>query len=317
MPQTDGERRHEAVAEALARTVPEAPPQAGGDAPPLTAGDPRPRTAAGALPQTGGESLAQTGGEAPPRTAGDALPQTGGEALLDLQGVVKDFSLGVQKVRALDGVTMTVRAGEFVVVMGPSGSGKSTLLNLVGGLDRPTAGRIVCRGQNIAALDEIGLAEYRRRMVGFVFQSFNLIGTMTARQNVSFPMVFAGVSATRRRRRADELLTRVGLGHRLEHKPNELSGGEQQRVAIARAMANAPPIILGDEPTGNLDTSTGTEVMQILSALNRSGRTMIVVSHDSRLAGFADRVVHMVDGRLLREERGGRVRDDDNGGVET
>jgi putative ABC transport system ATP-binding protein len=233
-----------------------------------------------------------------------------GDPLLDLRGVVKDFTLGVQKVRALDGVDLRVAEGEFVVVMGPSGSGKSTLLNLVGGLDRPTAGQIWCQGPDgtsldIAALDEIALAEYRRRMIGFVFQSFNLISTMTARQNVSFPMVFAGVSASRRSNRADELLRRVGLGHRLDHKPNELSGGEQQRVAIARAMANAPPIVLGDEPTGNLDTGTGAEVMQILSALNEAGRTLIVVSHDVRLATYADRVVQMEDGKLLREEPGG------------
>jgi putative ABC transport system ATP-binding protein len=223
-----------------------------------------------------------------------------------LEGVVKDFPLGPQMVRALDGVTLDIDTGQFVVIMGPSGSGKSTLLNLIGGLDRPTVGHIVVDGQDIAGLDEIGLAAFRRRMIGFVFQSFNLINTMTARQNVEFPMVFAGLPPAERRVRADQLLRRVGLDQRVGHRPNELSGGEQQRVAIARSMANDPPIVLGDEPTGNLDTHTGEEVMGILSQLSRAGRTLIVVSHDPRLAGYADRVVHMQDGRLLREERGRR-----------
>jgi putative ABC transport system ATP-binding protein len=242
------------------------------------------------------------------RAASDGGAPGAGVPLIHLEGVVKDFQLGSLTVRALDGVTMDIADGEFVVVMGPSGSGKSTLLNLVGGLDRPTRGRIMVEGENIAALDEIGLATFRRRMIGFVFQSFNLIGTMSARQNVEFPMVFAGVPSRRRRARAEEVLRRVGLGTRIGHRPSELSGGEQQRVAIARALANDPPVVLGDEPTGNLDSHTGEEVMGILSALNRTGRTLIVVSHDQRLAGYADRVVHMEDGRLLREERGGRDR---------
>jgi len=227
------------------------------------------------------------------------------EPFIRIRDLTKHFALGSQTVAALDGVSLSLRAGEFVVVMGPSGSGKSTLLNLVGGLDRPTAGHIEVAGQDIATLDEIGLASYRRRMVGFVFQSFNLIPTLSARQNVEFPMVFAGVRPAERHSRAETLLQVVGLGERVRHRPMELSGGEQQRVAIARALANNPPLLLGDEPTGNLDTRTGAEVLRMLSDLNRSGRTLLVVSHDPRLAGYAHRVVHMEDGRLLRDEAGG------------
>jgi putative ABC transport system ATP-binding protein len=221
---------------------------------------------------------------------------------VELRSVVKDFHLGSQTIHALDDVDLTLDQGDFVVVMGPSGSGKSTLLNLVGGLDRPTRGSILVRGHDIAGLDEIGLAQYRRRTVGFVFQSFNLIPTMTARQNVEFPMVFAGVPVAERGRRAARLLEAVGLGDRVDHRPNELSGGEQQRVAIARALANRPPLILGDEPTGNLDTHTGQEVMGILSQLNRVGHTLLVVTHDVRLASFAHRIVRMEDGRILEED---------------
>jgi len=225
-----------------------------------------------------------------------------------VRGVSKVFQLGGQRVAALDGLDASVEAGQFAVVMGPSGSGKSTLLNLVGGLDRPTGGHILVGGNDIARMDEIALASYRRRMVGFVFQSFNLISSMTARQNVEFPMLFAGVGSDARRARADALLEAVGLGHRAGHRPVELSGGEQQRVAVARAMANAPPILLGDEPTGNLDTRTGEEIMQLLSRLNSAGHTLLVVTHDTRIARYADRIVHMEDGRAVREEPGGRVR---------
>jgi ABC-type lipoprotein export system ATPase subunit len=222
--------------------------------------------------------------------------------LLGVKGLVKDFALGSQKVRALAGVDLDVADGEFVVVMGPSGSGKSTLLNLIGGLDRPTRGRITFEGRDLATLDEIDLAAYRQRMVGFVFQSFNLIPTMSARQNVEFPMVFAGRPPGDRRRRAERLLTQLGLAERIEHRPVELSGGEQQRVAIARAMANAPRLVLCDEPTGNLDTHTGQEIMELLAALNRSSRTVVVVTHDQRIADYSNRVVHMEDGRVLRSE---------------
>jgi len=227
--------------------------------------------------------------------------------LIRVRGAVKDFPLGSTVVRAMSGVDLDVRAGEFVVVMGPSGSGKSTLLNLIGGLDRPTEGQIFVEGRDIAALDENALADYRRQMVGFVFQSFNLIPTMTARQNVEFPMVFARRRPAERRARAEALLTAVGLAHRVNHRPIELSGGEQQRVAIARSMANDPRIVLGDEPTGNLDTKTGQEILRILGDLNDRGHTLLVVTHDPRLAEFAHRIVHMQDGRMIDEEAGGRA----------
>jgi len=247
------------------------------------------------------DAPAREGGAAPARRRED-LP------LIHARHVVKDFPLGIQKVRALADGNLDVAEGEFVVVMGPSGSGKSTLLNLIGGLDRPTSGEIWVEGREIDRLDENALASYRRQMIGFIFQSFNLVPTMTARQNVEFPMVFGGLSPETRRERAAELLRQVGLGHRIDHRPLELSGGEQQRVAIARAMANRPRILLGDEPTGNLDTKTGEEVLGILGRLNAAGHTLLVVTHDSRLADHCHRVVHMQDGRMLREEPGGRAR---------
>jgi putative ABC transport system ATP-binding protein len=218
-----------------------------------------------------------------------------------VRGLEKSFPLGKQRVTALAGVDLDVAEGEFLVVMGPSGSGKSTLLNLIGGLDRPTAGSITVEGRTISDMDEIGLADYRGRQVGFVFQSFNLIPTMTARQNVEFPMVFAGRPKGERAARAETLLAAVGLGDRMTHRPFELSGGEQQRVAIARALANEPDLMLGDEPTGNLDTKTGREVMDLLARQHNEGRTVLVVTHDPRLSDYADRVVHMEDGRIMSE----------------
>ncbi len=214
--------------------------------------------------------------------------------------LVKEFPMGPQRIFALNGVDLEVRPGEFVCVMGPSGSGKSTLLNLIGGLDRPTKGKIVVEGRDLATLDENALAAYRRQGVGFVFQTFNLISTMTALQNVAFPMIFARVPASQRKVRARELLTEIGLGDRLDHRPTELSGGEQQRVAMARALANDPEIILADEPTGNLDSRTGHEVMQVLARVNREERrTILVVSHDPDVAAFAGRVLRLLDGRIV------------------
>lgn len=214
--------------------------------------------------------------------------------------LVKEFPMGSQRIFALNGVDLEIRPGEFVCVMGPSGSGKSTLLNLIGGLDRPTKGQIVVEGRDLATLDENALAAYRRRGVGFVFQTFNLIPTMTALHNVAFPMIFARVPASQRKVRAGELLTEMGLGDRLDHRPTELSGGEQQRVAMARALANDPDIILADEPTGNLDSRTGHEVMEVLARVNREERrTILVVSHDPEVAAFAGRVLRLLDGRIL------------------
>lgn len=220
--------------------------------------------------------------------------------MIQTVNLVKEFPMGSQRILALNGVNLEIKPGEFVCVMGPSGSGKSTLLNLIGGLDRPTKGQIVVEGRDLATLDENALAAYRRRGVGFVFQTFNLIPTMTALQNVALPMIFARVPASQRKVRARELLTEMGLGDRLDHRPTELSGGEQQRVAIARALANDPEIILTDEPTGNLDSRTGHEVMEVLTRVNREeGRTILVVSHDPDVAAFAGRVLQLLDGRIV------------------
>jgi putative ABC transport system ATP-binding protein len=221
------------------------------------------------------------------------------EPLIRIQDLHRDFPMGHEIVHALDGVSLTVQAGEFLGVMGPSGSGKSTLLYLMGGLDRPTGGHIWVHDQDITALDENGLAVYRRRQVGFVFQTFNLISTMGALENVEFPMLFARVPPTQRRERAHYLLELMGLADRMAHKPTELSGGQQQRVAMARALVNDPTIILADEPTGNLDSHTGAEVMAILARLNREqGRTIVVVSHDPSITDFTSRCIHLLDGRI-------------------
>ncbi len=215
------------------------------------------------------------------------------------QDLRRDFVMGDQVVHALDGVDLEVCEGDFLAVMGPSGSGKSTLLYLLGGLDRPTAGEIWVNGRDIAQLDENALATYRGQEVGFVFQAFHLIPTMTALQNVEFPMIFNRIPPVERRARAITLLERVGLEGRMAHRPTELSGGQQQRVAIARALANDPRIILADEPTGTLDTRTGQEVLDLLTRLNREeGRTIVIVSHDASVTRFATRAVHLLDGKV-------------------
>lgn len=224
---------------------------------------------------------------------------SGEGSLICTRDLRRDFQMGHETVHALDGVNLVVEKRELLGVMGPSGSGKSTLLHLLGGLDRPTAGHIRVQGQDLTTLDEDGLATYRQREVGFVFQAFSLVSTMTALQNVEFPMLFARVPPARRRERARYLLEAVGLADRMGHKPTELSGGEQQRVAIARALVNDPTIILADEPTGNLDSRTGAEVMALLARLNQEqARTIIVVSHDPSTNDFTSRCVHMLDGRI-------------------
>jgi len=211
----------------------------------------------------------------------------------------KTFQMGRQKVHAVDNVDLAVAANTFYTVMGPSGSGKSTLLYLLGGLDRPTSGHIHVDNQALEAMDENTLALYRRRTIGFIFQSFNLISSLSALENVAYPLRFSGVSRRRRQAIARDLLQRVGLGDRLTHKPAELSGGQQQRVAVARALVNNPQLILADEPTGNLDTTSGQAIMQLLADLHQNGRTVLVVSHDPRMQAYATDTVYMLDGRLV------------------
>lgn len=219
--------------------------------------------------------------------------------VIELQNVRKIYEAGVSKVYALNGVTMSVERGDFVAIMGPSGSGKSTLLNLIGCLDRPTEGRVIINGVDTANLSDKQLTELRRDTIGFIFQQYNLIPTLTAFENVELPMIFKGVAKSEREKRAKELLSLVGLEEEMHRRPMELSGGQQQRVAIARALANEPSILLCDEPTGNLDTRSGKAVMEIISKLNREGVTVVVVTHDPAIAAFAKRVVRIVDGVLV------------------
>jgi len=211
--------------------------------------------------------------------------------------------MGDVDVSALNGVDLRVETGEFMSIMGPSGSGKTTLLNLIGALDRPSEGKVRIKGTDISRLNDDELAELRNREIGFVFQFFNLVARMSACKNVEMPMAFAGVSPDERKRRATELLESVGLGDRIDHRPTELSGGEQQRVAIARALVNNPSVVLCDEPTGNVDSKTGKEVMEILRKLNREQQqTFVIVTHDPLVAESVDRIAHMQDGVIIREE---------------
>ncbi len=224
------------------------------------------------------------------------------ETFIQVSNLQKVYSMGDVAVKALGGVTLEIRRESFCLIMGPSGSGKSTLLYLLGGLDRPTGGEIFVGGRTLDSLDENQLAAYRRQLVGFIFQSFNLISSMTAWENVAYPMQFAGIRPKERRSRAFELLHRIGLDDRAMHRPTELSGGQQQRVAIARALVNSPQLILADEPTGNLDTSSGDSVLRLLGDLHQSGTTVVVVSHDARVANYASQVVHILDGCIHNGE---------------
>jgi putative ABC transport system ATP-binding protein len=218
-----------------------------------------------------------------------------------IRDLKKYYQMGGTTVRALDGLDLDIDMHTFTVVMGPSGSGKSTLLYLLGGLDRATSGEISVGGARLDEMDENALALFRRRTMGFVFQSFNLIPSMSALENVAFPMQFAGVTSTQRNQQARSLLNQVGLENRADHRPTELSGGQQQRVAIARALVNDPGLILADEPTGNLDTSSGAAIMQLLSDLHNSGRTVLVVTHDPRMTRFATHKMFLLDGRSVSE----------------
>ncbi len=220
---------------------------------------------------------------------------------IQIRDLKKHYQMGGVTVRALDGVSMDIASNTFTVVMGPSGSGKSTLLHLLGGLDRPTSGQITFEEQRLDEMDENQLAAFRRYRVGFIFQSFNLISSMSALENVGFPMQFASIRPKERTRRSAEILERVGLAERGDHRPGELSGGQQQRVAIARALVNDPALILADEPTGNLDSTSGISIMQLLSELHHSGRTVLVVTHDQRMIRFATHKIFLLDGKMVSE----------------
>ena len=213
----------------------------------------------------------------------------------------KIYRMGEIKVPALRDVSLEIKKGEFIAIVGSSGSGKSTLLNMLGCLDKPTSGAVFVDGINTASLNDNELAEIRGEKLGFIFQQFNLIHSLSAQENVALPLFFAGVGREERMRRAAELLATVGLGERIHHKPSEMSGGQQQRVAIARALSNDPKIIIGDEPTGNLDSASGDAIMAIFESLHREGRTVILVTHDVEIAAHAQRIIRMKDGRFLEE----------------
>ncbi len=216
----------------------------------------------------------------------------------------KVFQLGEQHIRPLDDVSLSIERGQFTAIMGPSGSGKSTLLYLLGGLDKPTSGAIVVAGQRLDQMSSEELATFRQRTVGFVFQQFFLVPTMTALENVALPGIFAGIPRDERENRAARILTMLGMGDRLENRPSQLSGGQMQRVAIGRALFNNPPIIMADEPTGQLDSKTGTLVIEMLKALVvQRGKTVIFVTHEQGVAAYADRILHLMDGRVVSDER--------------
>jgi len=225
--------------------------------------------------------------------------------LISISDLRKIYRMGEVEVRALDGVDLEVEAGEYVAIMGPSGSGKSTLMNLIGCLDTPTSGEYVLNGQRVSDLDDAELAQIRNHEIGFVFQTFNLLSRATALANVELPLIYARVSVKERHRRAREALEKVGLGDRAKHQPNELSGGQRQRVALARALVNEPSILLADEPTGNLDSRTSTEMMELFNELNAAGNTMVVVTHEEDIAAHARRVVRLLDGKIVVDEKVG------------
>lgn len=229
------------------------------------------------------------------------------DPIIQLKGLTRQYRVGPTTVGAVAGVDLEIARGEAVALVGPSGSGKSTLLNLLGGLDRPSGGEIWVDGEDIAKASAKRLVAHRRERIGFVFQSFNLLVHRTALENVEIPLMVAEIGRSERQAQARKLLERVGLGARIDHRPNQLSGGEQQRVAIARSLANHPSILLADEPTGNLDSNTGTEVMALLRELNAGGLTLVLVTHDMTVANYADRIVRLKDGKVVAIEQGGHT----------
>ncbi len=220
------------------------------------------------------------------------------ENIIKIKNIVKNYYVGTVVVRALRSITMDINKNEYVAIMGPSGSGKSTLMNLIGCLDTPTSGKYILNGKDVSKLDDNYLAEIRNKEIGFIFQTFNLLPRYTALENVILPLVYAGISKGERQDRANYVLDSVGLGDRVTHKPNELSGGERQRVAIARAMVNKPSIILADEPTGNLDSKTSLDIMNLLDEIHDRGNTILVVTHEEFIAKHARRVIRLMDGQI-------------------
>ncbi len=220
------------------------------------------------------------------------------DSLIHIEHIMKIYNPGENEVRALDDVSLEINTGEFVAIIGQSGSGKSTLMNMLGCLDSPTSGTYILSGQNVSALNDNALSEIRNQQIGFIFQGFNLIPNLTALENVALPLIYRGMPAAQRQELALDALKIVGLEHRVRHKPAEMSGGQQQRVAIARAIAAKPPVILADEPTGNLDSSSTKEIMKILHELHDTGRTIILITHDDQIAANARRVVRIMDGKI-------------------
>lgn len=221
--------------------------------------------------------------------------------LIEVKNVYKIYNPGENEVRALDGISVTIDHGEFVAIVGHSGSGKSTFMNMLGCLDTPTSGDYYLDGVNVAGMTDDELSDIRNKQIGFIFQGFNLIPSLTAQENVELPLVYRGMPAEQRHQLAEEALTRVGMEHRMSHRPSELSGGQQQRVAIARAIAARPPIIMADEPTGNLDTRSGEDVMKILHELNEEGRTIVLITHDNDIARQATRAIRIIDGKVVSD----------------
>jgi len=235
----------------------------------------------------------------PIQSAADA---TNGDRLVRLEDVHKTYQMGHAQVHALAGVSLTFRRGSFWAIMGPSGSGKSTMLNLLGCLDRPTRGKYYLAGQDVGSMNDDALSDFRLRELGFIFQSFNLIPQLTVQENIELPLYYLGWESHHSAERARELAEMVGLGDRLGHRPTELSGGQQQRVAVARSLVNDPKVLLADEPTGNLDSATGGQIMELLSGLNRQGKTIILVTHEADIAAYATSQLHMRDGLVDRIE---------------
>ena len=224
------------------------------------------------------------------------------DAVIQIENLTRTYQMGETEVRALAGVSLQVQRNEYIAIMGPSGSGKSTLMNMIGCLDTPSSGEYILNGNRVSQMDDSDLAEVRNREIGFVFQTFNLLPRTSCLANVELPLIYAGIKAFDRKERALEVLDKVGLGDRVDHKPNELSGGQRQRVAIARALVNSPSILLADEPTGNLDTKTGDEIMLLFEELYRAGNTIILVTHENEIAEYSRRIIRLRDGLVEKDE---------------